>query len=51
MKVVYQTRNGRLNVELTGDDQKSIFAEIAKFQEVFEETVCGKCGSDNVDAE
>lgn len=48
MKVVYQTRNGRINVELTGDDQKSIFAEIAKFQEVFEETICSKCGSDNI---
>ena len=33
---------------LQKNDQKSIFAEIAKFQEVFEETVCGKCGSDNV---
>lgn len=48
MKVNYQTRNGRLNVELSGDDQKMIFAEIAKFQEVFEESVCNKCGSDNV---
>jgi len=48
MKVNYQTRNGRLSVELSGDDQKSIFAEIAKFQEVFEESSCGKCGSDNV---
>jgi len=48
MKVNYQTRNGRLSVELSGDDQKSIFSEIAKFQEVFEESVCGKCGSDNV---
>ena len=42
MKVNYQTRNGRLSVELSGDDQKGIFAEIAKFQEVFEESVCAK---------
>lgn len=34
MKVVYSTRNGRLSVELSGDDQKTVFAEIARFQEV-----------------
>ena len=45
MKVNYQTRNGRLSVQLEGDSQKDIFAEISKFQEVFEEDVCGKCGS------
>ena len=50
MKVNYHTRNGRLSVELSGDDQKGIFAEIAKFQEVFEESVCGKCGSDRGDS-
>ena len=48
MKVNYQTRNGRLSVQLEGDSQKDIFAEISKFQEVFEEDVCGKCGSDNI---
>ena len=48
MKVNYQTRNGRLSVELEGDSQRDIFQEIARFQEVFEETVCGKCGSDNI---
>ena len=48
MKVTYQTKNGRLNVELEGDSQRDIFGEIAKFQEVFEEGVCGKCDSDNI---
>ena len=48
MKVNYQTRNGRLSVELEGDSQRDIFQEIARFQEVFEETVCGKCGADNI---
>ena len=48
MKATYKTRDGRLSVEIEGDDQRSIFAEIARFQEVFEEGVCGKCGSDNI---
>ena len=48
MKVNYQTSNGRISVEIEGDSQRDIFAEIARFQEVFEETVCGKCGSENL---
>ena len=48
MKVTYKTRNGKLSVELEGDSQRDIFAEISKFQEVFEEDTCGKCGSDNI---
>jgi hypothetical protein len=48
MKVTYQTRNGRLNVQLEGDSQRDIFGEIAKFQEVFEEDRCAKCESDNI---
>ena len=35
MKVTYKTRNGKLSVELEGDSQRDIFAEISKFQEVF----------------
>jgi DNA-directed RNA polymerase subunit RPC12/RpoP len=48
MKVTYQTRDGRLNVELEGESQKDIFQSISRFQEVFEESVCGKCSSDNI---
>ena len=48
MRVNYTTRNGRLTVELEGDSAKSVFEDLAKFQEVFEETKCGKCGSENV---
>ena len=48
MKVTSTSKNGRLNTELEGDSPRDIFANIAKFQEVFEETVCGKCGSENV---
>jgi DNA-directed RNA polymerase subunit RPC12/RpoP len=48
MKIQYTTANGRLSVELEGDGQKDIFQEISRFQEVFENTVCGKCGSENL---
>ena len=48
MKVNYKTSNGRISVEIEGDSQRDIFAEIARFQEVFEETKCGKCGSENL---
>jgi translation initiation factor 2 beta subunit (eIF-2beta)/eIF-5 len=48
MKVNYRSKNGRLTIELNGDDQKAIFEEIARFQEVFEEDKCGKCGSENI---
>ena len=48
MKVTYQTQNGKLKVELEGDSQRDIFGEISKFQEVFEEDTCGKCGSGNI---
>jgi ribosomal protein L40E len=48
MKLTYTTKNGRLKVELEGDSQKDLFEAISKFQEVFDETSCGKCGSENL---
>lgn len=48
MSVKYKSKSGRLEIDLSGDDQKTIFAEIARFQEVFEEDSCGKCSSENV---
>lgn len=48
MKVNYTTANGRLSVELEGDGQQDIFQAISRFQEVFENTACGKCGSENI---
>ena len=48
MKVNYTSRNGRISVELEGDGQREIFEQISRFQEVFEEASCGKCGSDNI---
>ena len=48
MKVTYTTSNGRFAVELDSDSQKDAFESIAQFQEVFEESICGKCGSENL---
>lgn len=48
MKLTYTTKNGRIKVEVDAESQKDAFLELSKFQEVFEETVCGKCGSENV---
>ena len=48
MRVNYTTKSGRISVELDGDTQREIFSQLSNFQEVFDETVCGKCGSDDV---
>ena len=48
MKLVYTTKNGKMNVEIEGDSQRELFGQISRFQEVFEEASCGKCGSENV---
>lgn len=48
MKLVYTTKNGRFSTEIEGDSQRDIFEGIAKFQEVFEESKCGKCGSEDI---
>ena len=36
MKVSYTTNNQRLTVELEADSPKTLWAELAQFQEVFE---------------
>jgi hypothetical protein len=48
MKVTYTTANSRLSVEIEGDTQKKIFEQLAAFQEVFENTQCGKCQGENI---
>lgn len=48
MKLTYTTKNGRISVEVEGESQKDLFLELSRFQEVFEETACGKCGSDDL---
>lgn len=39
---------GKLTAEFESDTAKDLFAQLASFQEVFGQTKCGKCGSDNV---
>ena len=48
MKLTYTTANGRMNVEFESDQQRGIFEELAKFQEVFENSKCGKCGCEDL---
>jgi hypothetical protein len=43
MKISYNA--GKISVELEGDTQKDLFAQLSAFQEVFDESTCGKCGS------
>lgn len=47
MKVRYNSIDGRFSVDLEGD-QTQIFAQVAAFQEIFENTKCGKCGNEDV---
>ena len=46
MKISYNA--GKISVELEGDTQKDLFAQLSAFQEVFDESACGKCGSTNL---
>ena len=48
MKINYTTINQRLTVELEADSQKELWHQLAKFQEIFEETRCGKCDSNDL---
>tara|TARA_Y100000296_G_scaffold84163_1_gene116797 strand:- start:2182 stop:2511 length:330 start_codon:yes stop_codon:yes gene_type:complete len=46
MKVSYQVTS--LSVEFEADTIKEIFFQLATFQEVFGESACGKCKSENL---
>ena len=48
MKINYTTADKRLTVELEADSQKALWKELARFQEVFEEGMCGKCKCPNL---
>jgi hypothetical protein len=47
MKLNYTTKNGRLSAEIEAESQRELFSELNRFQEVFEETTCGKCQTDD----
>ena len=42
MKVTYTGTNGRLKVELEAESQVDLFQQLSEFQEIFDETECGK---------
>ena len=48
MKVKYTNGNGRIVVELEGETQVEVVEQLAAFQEIFDESVCGKCQSENL---
>ena len=45
---MYHSKNGRFSIELEDSDQRTMFQQVARFQEVFEEDTCGKCKGDNL---
>ena len=48
MKVNYNTKNNRMTVQFETEGHSGLWAQLAAFQEVFEENECGKCKSDNL---
>ena len=48
MSTRYTSANGRISVDITADTAVGTFEQIALFQEVFEQTKCGKCGSEDL---
>jgi len=48
MKLTYTTNNKRISVEIEGDSHRDLFAQIGRFQEVFEQDCCAKCKCDDV---
>ena len=48
MRLSYTTKNNRLQVEIEAESQRELFAELNKFQEVFENDVCGKCKGEDI---
>ncbi len=48
MKVKYNSFDKRFQAEFEADNQKELFEQLARFQEVFEVGCCGKCKSARV---
>lgn len=48
MIIKYLTANRRITVELEVDSARNAWRELSQFQEVFEETKCGKCGCEDL---
>lgn len=48
MKISYTTANGKIKAEFESESPKDLFVDIHRFQEIFEEDTCGKCGSQDI---
>jgi hypothetical protein len=48
MKMTHTTVNGRTSVEFEANSHKVAWRVLASFDEVFEESTCGKCKSENI---
>ena len=48
MKINYTNSTGRISAEIIADTQVEVFEQLAHFQEIFDESACGKCGSENI---
>ena len=48
MKIAYTTKNNRLKVEVEANNNKEAFKQLAEFQEIFEESTCGSCNSEDL---
>ena len=40
--------SSKLIVEVESDSQRAMFEELSKIQDIFGQSICGKCGKDNV---
>ncbi len=48
MKINYSTKNNQINVEFDANSIKEAFKNLAEFQEIFDESNCGSCNSENI---
>jgi len=48
MKIKYTNGNARIVAEMEGETQIDLFEQISSFQEIFDETCCGKCESERL---
>ena len=48
MNITYTTQNSRLRVELEANNAKDAFKQLAEFQEIYDESACGVCTSEDI---
>ncbi len=48
MKINYTSKNDRMMLQIESESAKDAFKKLAEFQEVFDESSCGQCKSDDL---